>query len=316
MLPQYNVAELIEGIKIRCTVPESQLTYTPRIFAKIATQTLFDQVIPFIMKSREEYFVEYIDVFTNSDGVIDIPDYCVGEKLRSVCYVSQASPLVMVNLPRINLDVVAGVGYNNYNTVSGFYVQDNSIILYPNKSVPPNTNIRLYFYKRRLNLIEPDLYGQIISFDSDAGSVVLDNVPDTWEVGTVINCVSSVQPFKTVNSSMTITAISSPTVFFDTVEDISVDDYLSEKGFSAIPQIPIEAMGYLEQLSAVRILQGQADKSGLEDAKAIANDLGVSLQVVISERVDGSTKKIMNPNGGLRLGAGLGRWSRGWTGAS
>ena len=316
MLPQYNTEQLIESIKRRCTVPTSQLTYTDDDFVKIATETLLDEVVPLVMSTREEYFVDYVDVSTAADGIIDIPDYCVGSKLRSVCYMVQSSPLVLTNLPRIDLDVVAGVGFNNYNVLSGFYVQNNSLILYPNQSVQAGTNIRLYYYKRVLSLAEPAAYCQISSIDTVAKSVVVDVVPAAWAIDTVINAVSSVQGFKTVNEEMTITAVSSPTIFFDNVDNLSVGDYLSIQGYSAIPQIPVEAHGYLAQLSAVRILEGQADAQGLQIASDRAEKLKRDLLVMISQRVDGSVRKIMNPNGGLRLGSGLGRWSRGWTGVS
>jgi hypothetical protein len=297
-------------------VPTSQLTYTDDDFVKIATETLLDEVVPLVMSTREEYFVDHVDVSTAADGIIDIPDYCVGSKLRSVCYMVQSSPLVLTNLPRIDLDVVAGVGFNNYNVLSGFYVQNNSLVLYPNQSVQAGTNIRLYYYKRVLSLAKPAAYCQINSIDTVAKSVVVDVVPAAWAIDTVVNAVSSVQGFKTVNEKMTITAVSSPTIFFDNVDNLSVGDYLSIQGYSAIPQIPVEAHGYLAQLSAVRVLEGQADAQGLQIASDRAEKLKRDLLVMISQRVDGSVRKIMNPNGGLRLGSGLGRWSRGWTGVS
>lgn len=313
MKPQYDVEQLIANIKRRCTVPTSQITYTEADFALIANDELHDTVVPLLMSTREEYFVDYYDVSTTADGVIPFPEDTVGAKLRSVCYVQQGRPLVLVNLPRIDLDIVAGVGFASMNTLAGFYVQGNDLILYPNTSVPVGTTIRLYFYKRTLVLAPPAQYGQVVSIDAMGLTVQLDYLPTTWIVGTELNAISS-NPGFGVTSLMTITNTSSPSIVVDTVEGLSVGDYVSELGFAAIPQVPIEAHAYLAQCAAVKCLEGLGDREGMQAAQSKANEMKTNLLIMVSQRVDGSTKKVMNPSGGLRLNATVGRWGRGWTG--
>lgn len=308
--PQFNTEELVENIKRRCSVPTSQLTYTNSDFVALANDELQGAVVPLVMSTREEYFVDYTDVAAPSDGIIEIPEAAVGAKLRSVCYVQQTSPLVLTNLPRIDLDVVAGVGFSNYATLAGFYVQGNYLYLFPNTAVPTGTTIRLYYYRRALVLIDSSNYGQVVSVDSLTNTIVVDFVPASWSVGTELNSVSSRANFATTNSLMTIASMSSPTLTLDTVEGIEVGDYISEYGFSAVPQIPIEAHAYLAQLTAVKCLEGLGDRAGMEAAQAKADILKQALLVMISQRVDGSVKKVINPSGGLRTSAGIRR--RGW----
>jgi hypothetical protein len=310
MLPQYSTEQLIENIKRRCAVPTSQLTYTDEDFSLLANDTLQDEIVPLIMSAREEYFVQFQDFALPSDGIIEIPAWAIGAKLRSVCYVQQTTPLILCNLPRIDLDVVAGIGFVNNVSIAGFFVQDNSIHLYPNNSVPQNTTIRLYFYKRTLVLAEPAAYGQVLSVDANTNTVILDNVPNDWEIGTELNSVSSEPNFEATNSLMTVTGVSDPTLILDDVTDVEVGDYISEYGFSAIPQVPVEAHGYLAQLTAVICLQGLGDEKAAKIAEAKAERIKTGLLTVVSQRVDGSVKKVINPNGGLRLGAKIGRW--GW----
>lgn len=312
MLPQYATEQLVENIKLRCMVPRSQLTFSDENIVQLANDELQTEVVPLVMSTREEYFVEEYDLASPADGVIDIPAGAVGAKLRSVCYVQQGSPLVLINLPRIDLDVVSGVGFWNWNTLAGFYVQGNSIILYPNTSVPVNTPMRLYFYRRTLVLADVENYGQVISVDSNTNTIQLDSVPSSWQVGSVLNAVSSVPNFKTVNPEIEITAISSPSIIVDNVADISVGDYISAEGYSAIPQIPVEAHAYLSQLTAVKLLESLGDRPGMEVAQAKAEKLKQNLLTMISQRVDGSVKKVMNASGGLRLGSGVGWYRRGW----
>lgn len=309
-LPQYSVEDLIENIKRRCSVPTSQLTYTDNDWALLANDEMQDEVVPLIMSAREEYFVDFTDVLSSASGEIDLPEEAVGSKLRSVCYVQQANPLVLVNLPRLDLDVVAGVGFSNYATLAGFYVQGNKLMLYPNTSVPTNTQIRLYFYKRTLVLAPPSAYGQVISVDSLSKTLQLTFVPYSWATGTQLNSVSSTPPFGATNNETQVVTVSSPSIVLSSVDDIQVGDYISELGFSAVPQIIIEAHGYLAQLTAAKGLEGLGDRSGMEAALAKAKSLKASLLVTISQRVDGSVKKIVNPSGGLRINNGL--WRAGY----
>lgn len=312
MLPQYTVEDLINNIKRRCAVPTSQLTYTNEDFALLANDEMQGEVVPLIMSTREEYFVDYIDIQVpgGQGQFIEIPSFTVGSKLRSVCYVQQASPLVLVNLPRIDIDIMAGVGFSSYQTLAGFYVQGNKLMLYPQNSVPAGQTIRLFYYKRTLVLAEPSRYGQIMSIDENTNTVVLSFVPYDWTTGTKLNSVSSEAPFDTTNEDLVIVNASAPSVILNTVEGLKVGDYISDLGYSAIPQIPVEAHAYLAQLTAAKCLEGLGDGAGMERAQAKANELKQALLVMISQRVDGSVKKVMNPNGGLRVRAGLGRMGK------
>jgi hypothetical protein len=312
MRPQYNTEVLIEMIKRACAVPTSQLTYQDADWAAMATTMLQTMVVPLIMSTREDYFVEFEDVLSPADGYIPFPKNAVGSKLRNVAYVSQESPLIVINLPRIDIDVVAGVGFYNVWTLAGFYVQGNDIVLYPNTSIPTNTRIRLWYYRRCLDLAAPDAYGQVQSIDENTNTIVLDTVPLGWEVGTELNVVSSEPNFTINNALTTITAISAPSIMLDSIEGIEVGDYVSGVGYSAIPQIPIEAMNYLAQLVAVIALEGLGDSEGMAAAEKVAQAFKENLLVMISQRVDGSVKKVINPSGGLRVGSGSWRRTWGW----
>lgn len=312
-LPQYNTEELIQNIKRRCAVPTSQLTYTSRDWCLLANDQLQGELVPLMMSTREEFFLDFVDVLAPSDGVIPFPERAVGAKLRSVCYLQQTSPLLLINLPRIDLDIVAGVGAQ-WPALVGFYVQGNDLVLYPKNNLPTNTQLRLYFYRRSLVLAQPSSYGQITSIDELTNTVTLDRVPSDWITGTRLNAISSVPNFKITNALMTISAVSSPTVVLDNVLDLGVGDYLSEEGYSAIPQIPVEAHAYLAQITAATALEGLGDREGMRAAREKADLLKVGLMTLFSQRVDGSVKKVMNPTGGMLLTSGLLRRNWGSTG--
>lgn len=310
MRPQYNTEELIKTIKRACSVPTSQLTYTDVDWAALANDILQTTVVPLMMSTREDYFVTHEDIVSTADGIIPFPENAVGSKLRNVCYISQENPLILINLPRIDIDVVAGVGFYNNWTLAGFYVEGENLVLYPNTSVPVNTPIRLYLYRRTLYLAEPAQYGQVQSVDLMTGTIVLDFLPYDWAIGTEINAVGSQPNFSITNELATITGVSSPSIIVDDATGISVGDYISQVGYSAVPQIPIEAHNYLAQLTAAKALEGLGDRDGMKAAYEEAEKLKTSLLIMVSQRVDGSIKKVINPTGGLRVSSGT--WRRGW----
>lgn len=312
MQPQYNTERLIELIKLACAVPTSQLTYTDADFSNLASRVLQTIVVPLIMSCRENYFLTHEDIFSPADGVMDFPGDAVGTKVRNICYIAQQNPLQLINLPMIDLDVVAGVGFYNQVTLAGFYVEGDQFILYPNTSVPTNTPIRVYYYRRTLELAAPAEYGQVVSVDSGSNTLVLDFVPLDWGTGTELNSISSEPNFKETNSSFVVTAVSSPSIIVDSVEGISVGDYISTAGYSAVPQIPVEAMNYLAQCTAVVVLEGLGDRDGAKAAGDISLEMKTALLIMISQRVDGSVKKVINPSGGLRIAGGTWRRKWGW----
>lgn len=315
-LPQYNVANLIANIKIRCAVPSSQLTFEDTDWAEMASNTLQDEVVPLVMSTREEFFVTYEDVVLPATGIVPIPSEAVGAKLRSVCWLQQSNPLQLFNLPRLDLDVVAGIA-NNAMTVGttvpgafgGFFLQDNSIHIWPSTGIVGGNILRLYYFRRALQLADPRSYSTVLSVTDN--TIVLERAPASFEVGSIVNTVSSLPNFAITNSGATITAVSSPTIEVDDATGIEVGDYISLQGYSAVPQIPVEAHAYLAQLTAVFALESLNDEAGANKASEKAMKLRTNLLTMISSRVDGSPKKIVAGNGGIKaasmFGGALGR---------
>ncbi len=308
-LPQYDSDELIDNIKRRCSVPTSQLTYTDADFVALANDELRDEIIPLMMSVREEYFVDHVDSVIPSDGIIAFPEHAIGAKLRSVCIVQQTSPMILRNLPRIDLDVIAGIGSGS--VASGFYIEGNNLKLYPNADGLTGQTIRVYFFKRSLVLAAPTAYAKITAIDAGTNTITISRTPSGWATNTILNSVSSQPNFGVTNEESVIVSVSSPDVVVSTVVGMAVGDWISDQGYSAVPQAPIEAHGYLAQLTAAKCLEGLGDREGMKAALEKADKLKIGLLTVISQRVDGSVKKVVAAGGGLRYGAGLnGKYGR------
>lgn len=292
--PAYDMEAMIANIKRRCTMPTSQVTFEDSDFAELCDDELKESVVPLLMSCREDYFVDYIDQAAPSDGVISFPDNTVASKVRSIAIVAQSSPLILSNLPRISIDTVTGVGFSATSAACGFYVQGNDLVLYPQGAIPGGTTIRIYYYKRTLVLTAPTNYGRVIAVDTATNTLTLDNLPTDWATGDDLNAVDDLPGFQ-VTKTCQIVSVSDPSVIVDDATDIEVGHFVSLSGYSAIPQIPIEAHGYLAQLTAAKCLESIGDREGMSAAMAKADKMKDSLLVMLSQRVDGSPKKIISP---------------------
>lgn len=310
----YDTQALIDDVERRCSVPLSQMTFTPLDLVLFATKKLQSSIVPLVMRAKQEYFVKDVDIVPDSTGIIPIPDDAVGAKLE---YVMAFSDQNIIKIPRLDLGVIASNGSNNSNFGfvgnnnvvgnGGFYVQGNDIHLYPKNLLNTyNQMVKLYYFQRTLTLAEPTAYGRITSIDYNANSVVLNNVPLEWAPGTVLNIQKGTpNDFKILVPSISIVTLSDPTVNLSgSIADVNVGDYVCFKDYVACPQIPEEAHSYLAQLIVIKCMEGLGDTQAMTNAIGSAEQEKNDLVSLISDRVEGQPKKIVNTN------AFGGRWSR------
>lgn len=303
----YTTVDLIKSIKRRASIPTQQQLFADIDFVELANDELDSSIVPLLMRVREEYFVEYKDYQIGLGYKFEIPFNAIGLKLRSVCIVVNVGTTSeqIISLPRFDLETIGSNNKglysltNNSPGVTGFYLEDNSVVLYPQVNSYTNGVLRLYFLKRPLKLTVITNSGMIKSINTGTKEIVLSSVPSDWVVGSVLNAVSQVPGFKTTNSKITITSLSNPTVTLDTVEGLGVGDYITLQGYSVIPQIPVEAQKVLAQSTVVKCLEALGDREGMKVAEAKLEQNKQDMLVLISPRVEGASKKVTNVGRGF-----------------
>lgn len=309
-MSKYDMEQLIKTVERRCSLPISQIQLTEDDIVSFANDELQDSLVPLIIRSQQNYFLKNVDLIPDNTGIIPIPSEAVGCIL---VYVMATGPnQSFIKLPYLDLGTISeygngfgfGIagGYNGYGT-GGFYTEGDDIHLYPSTLLNTyNQELRLYYYGKPLDLIEPDFYGQIVSVDHNTNTVNLSNVPSNWSIDTEVNIVDDQPNFKTLLDTTVVSIVGSDVVLADTT-GISVNDYISLKGTSAVPQVLANAFSYLCQLTVVKCMESIKDNSGLQNASASAERLKQDLVGLISNRVQGQPQKIVNNN-----------WFTGWNG--
>lgn len=278
----YTTDDLIKDVKIRGGIPTSENLFNPERFAALLSDEMLATLIPQILSVNEDYFLAYEDQ-TIVDGVLtyDMPERSIGMKLKSV-FLLDANGKEVQELARIT-DALSSPSL-------GFKIQNNQVVL---TSKPSNPMLRLYYFRRPNTLVPNIQSGKAVAIDANARTIVLSNVPASWEVGTDLTVVKAKPGFDVKIESTAIISMNAPTIELASVAGIVIGDYVSLVGQSSIPQLPPEAHPVLVQAVVVKCLESLGDANGMAAAQNKLNGLQAGLLQIISPRVDGSPKKIV-----------------------
>jgi hypothetical protein len=279
---------LISSIKTKASVPTSQNLFTNQTFLDILNEELLTSIVPQIMSVKEEYFVADYDItVTSGTNSYSIPERAIGGKLRDVQLVSSSQTH---SLPRLFQED------DNYSTSDrfGFYIKGNKIIISPTPTNSTDT-LRLSYYRRPSKLVLTSACAQITSIDTANNQVTVSSLPSTITVNTEIDIVKNKSGFECLEIDKSISGISGTTITFSSLPtDLSQNDWICLAGESPIAQIPQELHPVLTQAAVVKCLESMGDNKW-QVAEQKLQQMKEAVFQLISPRVDGESKKIINP---------------------
>lgn len=280
-----KTSSLISDLKLAGSFPDGM--FAEADYISFLNTGFYAEIVPFIMRHREDFFVTYSD--NTYSNTIAIPSNAIGQKLRDIVRVDSSGNF-LGNIPRFTYEEMTGnYGYTN-NT--GFYLEDNSIKFYPVDSL--SDTIRLYYFQRPNYMA---LESACMELTSISGADASGTVPSTWTTSTSISVVSATQPY-TVDDTYTISAIDvgAGTITLSS-SGFAEDDFICPRGYTTIPKLPLELRDCLIQSGIVNALVSLKDVNGVKMAREelyIALDNASGL---LSPRVEGEPKKIVNNSG-------------------
>jgi hypothetical protein len=253
-------------------------------------------VVPLIMTCREEYFVSQEDFELASQQTFEIPTKAIGAKVRDFTVwgnVGTDQETMIQSIPRLNPDFLD-------RSSGGFYVQNNTLKLYP-KNLFNNNTARITFYYRPNDIVPLASAGRIT--DINGSIVTLNAVPATFTANTSVDGISNKSPYKTVVST-TITLVNVLDVTLSDVTDLVVGDYICLEGESVYAQIPQDFISYLIQATVLKALESKNDAQ-YSIALQKYNDLRKVILNLSSDRTEGENIKVAGFN---KLSDSMDRW--------
>jgi hypothetical protein len=299
MAVDYTTTRLIDSVERRAGFPTRQGLYTEQDFIDFMNEAMYQEVVPEIMRVREEFFLtstEYDIVSGQADYAI--PSMAIGQKVRSVELFDPNDPYGtnFVVIGRADIEALGSrVGPGSSTTV--YYMNGNNITLYPTpQSTGTDVKLRIRYFRKPAELVTPNEGAVINAIDTGTGVVSLASIPVGWSTASVLDFTRGVAPFSVVAEAVTPSNVSGTDITVDltTAALLQEGDTVALAGYSIVPQIAMpEAHRLLEEACVMNVLEGIDDSDGLARASTRFVRYLENLRTMITPRDDAGMRKIV-----------------------
>jgi hypothetical protein len=291
-MASFSTTDLLSAVRTRGSIPTTSnvnnVNNTTNLLA-LATEELRIKLLPLIMSTREEFYVAIKDVtITAGTARYRIPSRASGTVLRDVQIVSGTD---VYSLERLQSEYISTT---SQSTPEGFYLEHNSVVLYPTPAASGDT-LRLRYYLRPSRLVATNAAAQITSITTATNQVTCSSLPSAWTTSNTFDFISASSPYPTYGIDLAVTDIAGTTITFGATlpTELAVGDWVALADCTPFPQLPEEFQPVLAQMVVVKVLEAQGDRDGAraagQDLAAITNNaLGL-----ITERVHGAPRKVL-----------------------
>lgn len=285
-MPDYTTTGLLNTVRDFGSFPTLDPNYTDARLLNFMNYQLIIDVVPLIMSCREDFFTANNDTtLTTTTSYVSIPSDAIGARVRDFTIwsnVGTAQELMVQNIPRLNPDDLAAGS-------SGFYVENNRLMFYPQGLYTTNT-ARIRYYKRP-NYLVTYASGAAISAINGL-TVTVNATPASFLQGVSLDCISNLSPYERLISGNIITALpSSVTITLTSTTGLTVGSYLTLAGETIVPQIPQDFISYLIQATLVKALESKNDAQ-YKIAVGEYLKLRKTILDLVSDRTEGENIKI------------------------
>lgn len=304
--PTFTTTELLSAVRMNARLSDYDPDWTTAQILLAADKMLQERFWPFMLSLRSDFGLAYLDhTITAAQQAYALPKRAYGSTLRRVLYVGATSSDVyeLSNRPMGEHTLYAG----ETGSPEAYCIHDDKIMVLPTPASTTGT-LRVYYERRPSQLIATSSAMQITA---GVGTGVLTGAaPAAWTTGLSYDIIKNTSPFATINEGLTASAVSASTSITFTLADLdstrlAVGDWVTESGYSPIPQMPMELHSVLSEATASHILKTtgayQASKA-LEQSAAVG--MG-SFQRAVSPRYRNAGRTVFNPNSPFRNRGGF-----------
>lgn len=310
-MPKYykDSTELLKSIKRRAVTPASQNLFDDQDFLDFATEEIDSHIVPMINTQQENYFLVSKDVvIVPGQSRYPIPYRATGNKLKDLSYIAQSNPDQICKMSEIDLGEVYDYNYSsNSSEPYSYFTASNEICLVPETSNYTGT-LRFSFYLRTNSLVPMDEVGVITAINSTTGVVTVNAVPQKFLITSLYDFVMERSPHKIITYDNPVTSVNLITkeITFGAGKlptSLRVGDHVTLATTTGIPNVPSDMHNLVAHRAAARILAAVGDTEALQVAEAQSEILNKAAADLVENRIESSSRKIVNRNGFLRGGS-------------
>lgn len=297
---------LIDSVKRRAMLPQTNSTFSEADFLAFAIEELDMALIPYVMTSHEDYFL-YTETVPLVEGQnrYEIPYRAVGNKLRELAFEDNSGNVL--EMTRITVEDVPF--YQGFGSGSGimkvFYLENNEVVLFPQVNFNGQGSLRFSYYIRPNQLVAENRIMNITAVDFINNTVTVDAIPPHITVASLLDQIAIKNPNKCY-------AIDTQPISIDTTNNVitfnpgtistklKAGDMIAAAEECKIPQIPLDLHSMLAQRVACRCLEALGDGQGLQAANAKLSEMETKGMSLVDSRVEGAPLKVNNRHTLLR----------------
>jgi hypothetical protein len=290
-------------------MPSVQALFDDDNLLTILNFELASKIVPMMDNQSEEYGVYVADLpYSTSTTVYPIPAIrAVGGKLRSVSFLDSNNN--EIRLPRLRpedtMSNVNATGLAINPALWGFYLQNNSIVLYLGSIAGSSGSfnaLRVRYMRQPNSLVATTASARVSGISGNA--VTVTNLPSTYTTTVLYDFIAGNPGFDSLADDVTCTNITGLVMTFSALPvdqlgnvTLKVGDWICLSGQAPVAQIPFFP-GYelLLQLGAAKCLEIHGDVQGFNIAMSQAADMKNYFISVLTPRVDGNTVRLTTPN--------------------
>lgn len=289
---------LVSGVQRRISLPTNQALLDQEDILELADDMIRAHFVPLLVSLRENYFVTEIDQAITEDlAEYNVPSRAAGLGLRDI-------KLRIATNNVIDLSVIEVEGEHKYSRESGtpaaVFFKNDQYVLRP----PPSDDthvIEQWIDLRPSNLTLLENASKVVSIATN--DVTVETVPAVIATSAVIDFVRGKTNGRVLGLEKTIANVTGLVLTFtsgDVPSTLAAGDYISLKETSPILQLPDDCQPLLETFVARRCTGAIGDYEAKTDLSSDEKAELESLKMILTPRIRGEQKKIVNMGGLLR----------------
>jgi hypothetical protein len=292
--------EFLTMVKVTASVPNNQNTFSTSEILSLAYDELKNKVIPLMVSTREEFFEATTDVaLVANQASYALPTRSIAGKLGEISYIDASGN--QQDLSRITKDQLAYFNFNGTGQPNAFSFKGSKVTVYPTPS-DSTGYIRMSYHLRPNKFVAETEASQITAINTGTNVVSVGALTNSdFTTGAICDFVANIYGYETVGLDYSITNVSGTDVTFASLPSgLAVGDWLCVAKESPVIQLPDEMLGFLIALTAKRLLESQGDSGPLKVLEARTKEIERDLLNLLSPRIEGGTKKVVNFNSLLK----------------
>jgi hypothetical protein len=295
--PNFTVDDVVASVKVRAMLPTNGSTFAQADIIRLLDEEMRSKVMPIVKALKEEYWVtQYDNTVVSGTTSYAIPYRAMGSSLRDLVFVdTNGNELKLVRYEPEEIKFpLRPMGSPTFQF--GYYLKDNSVVLYPSTLANYNSySLRMKYERRPNNLISITACSPITAILGN--KVTVSASPSTFSVTGTYDVINHLPPFNSIGDDNTLSLFSGNDLTFTTLPSgIAVGNWVCLSMQSPVPQIPYEAFPLLSQFGAVRCLASIGDQNALPEAKAELADMILKFNSMLTPRVEGTPRTITGRN--------------------